>query len=138
MKQPSTFPKGAATPSIDGMTRHLDIGKSGEDLAAAYLRSRGYTIVGRNVRVGPHDEIDILAHDPRDCVLVFAEVKTRTHADENFRPAMNADRRKRAALQRAAREWVTIHDYDGGYRIDLVSVAGNRIVEHIEELSWEH
>lgn len=54
------------------MTKHLQTGRDGEDRAAEFLISLGYTIVDRNRRY-PLGEIDILAKD-RD-VLVLVEVK---------------------------------------------------------------
>ena len=56
--------------------RRTTLGARGEQAAAAWLESSGYDIVGRNVRVG-HDEIDIVALDPRSGGLVIVEVKTR-------------------------------------------------------------
>lgn len=52
------------------------LGKQGEDFAASYLISKGYTILRRNFRVR-YGEIDIIAifHD----TLVFVEVKTRSN-----------------------------------------------------------
>jgi len=49
-------------------------GAIGEELAAEYLRGKGYTIVGMNYRVRG-GEIDIIAQNRK--YLVFAEVKTR-------------------------------------------------------------
>lgn len=52
-----------------------ELGRRGEDAAAAYLERRGMTIVDRNwhCKAG---EADIIALDDRDLVVV--EVKTRT------------------------------------------------------------
>jgi len=50
------------------------LGKWGEDIAADYLRQRGYRIVARNVRTRT-GEIDIVCQRGR--LLVFVEVKTR-------------------------------------------------------------
>ena len=117
--------------------KHLQTGLLGEDLAAAYLHSIGYEIRGRNVRVG-RDELDIIAWDPEDQVLVFAEVKTRTEKTrEGFHPEMTAAADKRRCLRRAARRWVANHDFDGGYRIDLLCVQEGRISNHFKELSWD-
>ncbi len=49
-------------------------GKKGEDIAVAYLKSRGYQIIERNYRC-PLGEIDVVARD-RD-TIVFVEVKSR-------------------------------------------------------------
>ena len=38
---------------------------------------------------------------------------------------------KRLRMFRAARRWMTTHNYDGGYRFDLIGIAGNTVVEHI-------
>ena len=56
------------------------IAKIGEELAAEYLRKKGYKIIDRNFRKG-YGEVDIVAiEDPNSSekTLVFVEVKTRT------------------------------------------------------------
>jgi len=118
------------------MTQHLEVGRKGEDIAAKYLKSIGYKIRGRNVRL-QKDEIDIVAFDRCDKVLVFAEVKSRTKADGDFRPELNAGWRKKEKLRRSSRAWVSLHGYEGGYRIDLVCVADGRVIDHLKELAWE-
>lgn len=53
-------------------------GRWGEDVAAEQLRLEGLTVIERNVRPCPDDrriEIDIIAYDRRQDVLVFVEVK---------------------------------------------------------------
>jgi len=50
------------------------LGKSGEDLACAELRRRGYAILARRFRT-PRGELDIVARDGE--TLVFVEVKAR-------------------------------------------------------------
>ncbi|MFO7766918.1 MAG: YraN family protein [Pelovirga sp.] len=57
--------------------QRLALGARGEDVAAAYLRDQGYTLVERNYRC-PLGEVDIIAGDRRN--LVFVEVKTRRSA----------------------------------------------------------
>ncbi len=49
-------------------------GRSGEDLAAEYLRKQGYKIIARNYRTR-QAEIDIIAKHKG--VIVFVEVKAR-------------------------------------------------------------
>ena len=115
---------------------HFVVGRQGEDVAVHYLRSLGYKIVGRNVRVGRHKEIDIVARDPYDHVLVFIEVKTRSRESE-FVPEMNMTRSKKDALCHAVRQWIARREYEGGYRLDLVCVVEGRIMQHVKEMGWE-
>ena len=53
------------------------LGQSGEQLAAAYVRARGYTIVQTNVRF-PVGEIDLIARQGE--VLCFIEVRSASSA----------------------------------------------------------
>lgn len=71
------------------------IGKSGEELAAAYLENKGYAILRANY-VFDHCEIDLIAQDQD--TLVFVEVKRR----KNGLPRLSVDRRKQQRICRAA------------------------------------
>ncbi len=108
---------------------------TGERSAEAYLVSLGYDIRGRNVRVGK-GEIDLLAYDHSDGVLVFAEVKSRSRDDDDYRPDLNLTPTKRRAMASAARTWIAEHDYEGGYRLDLLCVVDGLVVDHLCELAW--
>ena len=110
---------------------HLVVGRKGEDHAVQFLQKHGYRILNRNVHIGKHDEIDVIAVDPHDNVLAFIEVKTRSRAGDEYVPSLNLTREKRMRMFRAARRWMTTHNYDGGYRFDLIGIAGNTVVEHI-------
>lgn len=110
---------------------HLRTGQEGEGIAAHFLRTRGYNILATNARVGAHDELDIIAVDPEDRVLVFIEVKSRARRDDDYVPSLNLTREKRRNMFRAARRWMAAHHYEGGYRFDLVGIAGGDITEHI-------
>jgi putative endonuclease len=57
-----------------GKRRHIDLGKSGEDLAAEWLVRKEYEILHRNWRSGRY-EVDIIARQGN--VLHFIEVKCR-------------------------------------------------------------
>ena len=52
----------------------VNVAKTGESLAVAHLKARGYKILARNYRA-VRGEIDLVAQDG-DCI-VFVEVKTR-------------------------------------------------------------
>jgi putative endonuclease len=114
---------------------HLTSGLWGEQQAERMLREKGYKVLGRRVRVGRRDELDLVAR--KDELLVFFEVKTRR--DESFgRPASAVDRRKRAALSRAAVRYLArVKQRPPYYRFDVVEVIGDpdsglRAIRHIE------
>lgn len=52
-----------------------ELGKSGEKLAAAYLKTAGFSILATNWQFG-HKEVDIIAE--KDNVIHFVEVKARS------------------------------------------------------------
>jgi putative endonuclease len=56
------------------LKRPKKLGASGEDLAAAHLRSQGFLILDRNFRCSL-GELDLVAR--KGLIIVFAEVKTR-------------------------------------------------------------
>jgi putative endonuclease len=78
------------------------LGKTGEELACAELRRRGYAILARRFRTRG-GELDIVARD--GATLVFVEVKARR--SERFGTAAEAvTSRKRARLARMADEFL--------------------------------
>ena len=124
-----TLPWRALWPLGRSRPAHLRTGAQGEEIARRYLRSLGYSVHGRNVRAG-RGEIDLIAFDPVDRTLVFVEVKARSRASEDFLPAHNAGHKKWRRLRRAIGIWVARNTYDGGYRIDLISVIDGRVTDH--------
>lgn len=115
------------------MTKHLKVGSEGEDTAARYLISLGYEIRESNVRFKKY-ELDIVAYDPAQEMMVFVEVKTRTTASEAYPIRTTVDRRKRESLRKGVARWVTSHNYDGPGRIDIVCISGSTIVEHLTDI----
>ena len=116
---------------------HLITGREGERMAAAYLQGLGYIILQQNVRIGFHDEIDIVALDPEEDIVVFAEVKTRKILSEDYRPDLNITRIKRSRMARAARAWMTQFNEEIGCRMDVICVAGGKVTEHYEDIEWD-
>ena len=115
--------------TVDG-SRHLALGRRGEELAAAYLQQAGYRIVaanfsvpvGRN-RVGSviNVEIDLVAYDGG--TLCFVEVKSRA-SDWFAPPQANVDRRKQRQISRAARMYRRMFGLVGApYRYDVITVV---------------
>jgi putative endonuclease len=94
----------------------------GESQAERFLAGRGYKILGRRVRIGLRDELDLVARD-RD-VLVFVEVKTRK--TETFgAPIAAVDRAKRHVMSRAAVRYLRrLKDPRVYFRFDVIEVIG--------------
>ncbi len=101
---------------------HLTSGKWGERQAVRFLKNKRYRMVGERVRVGRHDEIDIVAKDRE--TLVFVEVKTRRN-EQYGRPFSAVGREKRKRLSRAAVGYLRKHKLQPPYiRFDVVEVIG--------------
>ena len=111
-----------------------EIAQQGEKIARKHLQSINYKIHSTNVRFG-HDEIDIVAFDPVDHVVVFIEVKSRAHLNRNFPPSLNLTNQKKKKLERSARAWTDHYQYEGGYRIDCILIAAGKIVDHYREIT---
>ena len=93
------------------MTRErLRRGAIGEELAAAFVRARGFLIVERNFRCSA-GEIDLIALD--DATVVFCEVRTR-----------------RSAAQGGALESVTAMKQRQVVRVASVFLARHRLHAH--------
>lgn len=112
------------------MPTTLETGAIGEEIATKYLRGLGYGIRERNVRFGKH-EIDIVAYDRSEKMMVFVEVKARRSHSPQYPIRTAVDRRKRGALRKAIWKWLQHHKYEGPGRIDVISVSEGKIVEHI-------
>jgi putative endonuclease len=123
--------------NADARTGNQRAGDWGEQLAAHLLQSKGYRILGRNVRFGSRCELDVVARSPDAATLVFIEVKTRRSEDFG-RPMSAVDRAKRRALGRAALRYLhRIKARPAHIRFDVVEVVGtpgqeNPVVRHIE------
>jgi len=104
------------------LPEHLRAGLWGEEQAERFLKKLGWRILGRRVRVGRRDELDLIVRD-RD-TLVFVEVRTRAGEDYG-RPVDTIHRAKRAALSRAAIRYMTkLRAKPDFFRFDVVEVIG--------------
>jgi len=96
-------------------------GNLGEDLAARYLRKNGFKILKRNFqnKIG---EIDILARNKSDIVIV--EVKTKSGSDfgEGYEMVNYFKRKKLLQLAKS----LQINYPKATIRIDVVSVGLNQ------------
>lgn len=113
------------------MNHRRQTGRRGEDIAAAYLEEKGYTIIERNWRRAA-GELDIIMADNDS--LVFVEVRTRRSrrfgsAEESITPA------KQSRLVELAQSYLQEKEAQPrSWRIDVVAVrlgAGLPQVNHI-------
>lgn len=95
-------------------------GRLGEDLAAEYLRAKGYRLLERNCRT-PFGELDIIARDGQ--TIVFVEVRTCRTADF-IEPAESVGRRKKEHLIKAAKYWLLAKELNNetALRFDLIAI----------------
>jgi len=98
-----------------------ELGRRGEDLAAEFLVQKGWTLLGRNVRVGRR-EVDIIA--TRGAILAFVEVKTR-RGKAFGTPLESISPQKMRDVARAAAGWLRDRGGSRGRRVrfDAVSVS---------------
>ena len=103
------------------MAAHNELGKWGEDLAAAYLQDKGYAIIERDWKSGRRD-IDIIAKDEAG-TIVFVEVKTR-RSRVFGEPEDAIDYRKMQSLQQAINHYIKLHHINSQVRFDIISIVG--------------
>lgn len=105
-------------------TSNVDKGKWGEELAANYLRERGYQIVFRNF-YSKYGELDIVAQ--KNHSLIFVEVKTRTQ-DTFGTPGESVDLRKRKHMTYAANYFIQRFGFQHiDMRFDVIEVHLNHL-----------
>ena len=67
------------------MMRTKDIGDIGEKVAADLLRSKKFKIIERNLHLS-HNELDIVATNRSQSLILFVEVKTRSVNADLYSP----------------------------------------------------
>ena len=116
------------------MAAHNELGKWGEDIAAAYLEKKGYQIIERDWKSGHHD-LDIIAK--QDDILVVVEVKTRRNRLFG-NPEEAIDYKKRQSLQSAINHYVKSHRNIQDVRFDIISIVGTigsqPEIDHIKDV----
>ena len=106
------------------------MGKFGEDCAAKFLESKGYTIVARNFRIRSA-EIDIIAQI--EDVIVFVEVKARSNIRHGL-PVEAVNLRKQKKIIEAAGVFLQDENFfDCACRFDVVEIYFNG--ERVEEIN---
>ena len=113
--------------------RALELGRAGEKAAAAFLRARGYELLGAGF-LARRGEIDLICR--RGGELVVVEVKARS-GDAFGSPLEAVGARKRRALMSAAAEYRVLSEWRGPVRYAVVALTlrdgGGFEVELIED-----
>lgn len=107
------------------------LGPKGEELAAGWLRQKGYIIRDRNWRSGRH-ELDIVAESPDN--IIFIEVKTRS-ANYQVHPADAVNVPKQRTIIFAASDYIKRYNLEKEARFDIITVIFNGPdwdINHIE------
>jgi len=112
------------------MAKHNILGKTGETIAADYLKGEGYTIRHCNWRSG-HKELDIVAE--KDGELVVVEVKTRTSTQFGNPEDAVTDRKIRNIVA-STDAYLRLFDIDLPVRFDVITVTGDNGQYHIEHI----
>lgn len=114
------------------MAKHNELGKEGEEEAAAYLTEKGYRIRHRNWRSGKK-ELDIVAEYRNE--LIIAEVKTRR--DTLFgQPEDAVTDQKIRRIVASTDAYLRKFAVDLPVRFDIITIVGKEApftIEHIED-----
>jgi len=98
----------------------INTGKSGEGLAAQFLKKNGYRILENNFRCR-YGEIDIIATEGK--TLAFIEVKTKTN-NRFGPPKLAVDFKKQRQISKAALAYLTQNKLTNHpARFDVVGIS---------------
>lgn len=106
------------------------IGKCGEQIAADFLREKGYKILETNWRF-KHMEVDIIAGNRKE--VVFVEVKTRTSMLGGA-PEEAVDNEKKRLIGIAAKAYMSSTQEKRNPRFDVIGILVTKDGE-IEQIS---
>lgn len=104
-----------------------ELGREGEDLAASWLRDKGYRILERNYRCRL-GEVDLIVEGGAgsDRKIQFVEVKTRRSTDK-VSPRELISQGKQRHISRVAQHYVAakrLHDVNAGFAVLIIDLSG--------------
>ncbi|MCG8573416.1 MAG: YraN family protein [Flavobacteriales bacterium] len=114
------------------MAEHNQLGKSGEELAAKYLKEKGYRVLDRNYRF-KGSEVDLFCEF--DNQLVVVEVKTR-QSSYLAGPEETVSISKQRSIIKVTNQYIMEREIDWECRFDIVSVILNSKelkIDHLED-----
>lgn len=113
-----------------------ELGDRSEELAAQYLRTKGYTLLDRNWRCRS-GELDLIA--AKDGLIIFCEVKSSRFPGETH-PEIRVNRVKQLKIVRTANQYLAQTQYAfNTVRFDVIVLKqskGRGIIEHLENAFW--
>ncbi|WP_345222769.1 YraN family protein [Hymenobacter koreensis] len=115
------------------MPTSAHLGATGEQAAADFLTTQGYTVVARNYRHG-RAEIDLIAQQGGKR-LVFVEVKVRSDLRYGF-PEQSVTLAQQQRVRRAAEHYLLSTNWLADIRFDILALTpttGGFRVEHFED-----
>lgn len=111
------------------MAKHNIIGKIGEEIAAQWLISNGFSIIEQNY-LKKYGEIDIVARETDK--IHFLEVKSVSYetkhdldyavSHETWRPEENVHHEKIRRFKNTIEAWLIEKNYTGEWQIDILTV----------------
>ncbi len=103
------------------------IGSRYEDMAADYIKSQGLQIIEKNF-YSKFGEIDIIAIDLKQNMIIFYEVKFRKN-ERYGSPFEAVDYRKQQKIRKTAQYFLVTHRQYAEYqvRFDVIGICGNHI-----------
>ena len=114
--------------NIFGLSKHISLGRNGEQLAVSFLKQKGHLLLHTNYRCG-HKEIDIITLD-KD-ILVFSEIKTRSSYAFGF-PETAVTPAKQLLLKAAAEAFLLDNISYKKVRFDIISILmANGVVKEM-------
>ena len=110
-------------------TKNKQVGDWGEQIAANYLKHKGFIVIERNYW-RKWGEIDIVIQ--KNARIHFVEVKTVSHETKqdlvhavthgSWRPEEQVHQFKLKQIYKALETWIADNDYRGDWQIDVVAV----------------
>ncbi|MDN5216025.1 YraN family protein [Fulvivirgaceae bacterium BMA12] len=113
------------------MSKHLEKGRLGEQIAVDYLERRGYHILETNYR-HKRMEIDIIA--VHDGVVLFIEVKARSSYQYGY-PESAVDEHKIEMILACADYYIDQIGWNGEIRFDIIAIllGDPPKIEHLKD-----
>lgn len=103
------------------LRKNESLGEKGEDLAAKWLKKRGYKLLHQNYRLAK-DEADLIVIDPDGKTIVIVEVKTRTSNEPSPESSINS--KKQFYMSRLASRLSKRKEFIGKpFRFDAIAIV---------------